>query len=157
GIGSAALAGSEASTLRGRCSRIKPHVAGERRPDRAAGPAIDLRGQHCGDEPAVESGVLGLDGPVAAVEVFVHASNNYTCPPTSLAENRHRRAVPGSASKSLKLHGGFSPEMADDGGSAILMRSRLVGPVCNSARASLRDLHSAATWKYTTAMDAGAL
>ena len=78
GVGPAALAGPEAGPLGGRRGRIEPHVAGERRPDRAAGPAVDLRRQHGGDEPAVEPGVLGLDGPVAAVEIVVHAIDNYT-------------------------------------------------------------------------------
>ena len=74
GVGPTAFAGPESGLLCGRGRRIKPHVAGERRADRAAGPAIDLRGQHSRDEPAVEPGVLGLDGPIAAVEIFVHAS-----------------------------------------------------------------------------------
>src|SRR6201996_9571964 len=42
--------------------------------DGAAWPAIDPGGPNGSDEPAVEPGVLGLDGSIAAVEVFAHAS-----------------------------------------------------------------------------------
>ena len=73
-VGTAALARPEPRPLSGGRCRIEADVAGEGRPHRAAGPAIDPGGQHRGDEPAVEPGVLGLDRPVAVVEIFVHAS-----------------------------------------------------------------------------------
>jgi hypothetical protein len=68
------IAEMKKSSLRGRGGGIEPHVARERGSDRTARSAVDLGGEHGGDEPAVEAGVLGLDGPVAAVEIFVHAS-----------------------------------------------------------------------------------
>ena len=73
-VGAAPLACAEARALRGRRRRVEPHVTGERWPHRATGPAVDPGGQHRGDEPAVEPGVLGLDRPVAAFEIFVHGS-----------------------------------------------------------------------------------
>ncbi len=79
-VGTASLACPESRSLSGRRGRIEPHVASERRPHRAAGPAIDPGRQHRGDEPAVEPGVLGLDRPVAAFEIVVHASSLH--PPT---------------------------------------------------------------------------
>jgi hypothetical protein len=60
--------------LRSRRSWKELHVTGERWSDRTAGSAIYPGGSHGGDEPAVEPSVLGLDGSVAAVEVFVHDS-----------------------------------------------------------------------------------
>ena len=78
GVGAAALAGPEARPLRGRRGGVEPHVASERRSRRATGPAVDLRGQNRGDEPPVEPGVLGLDRPIAAVEIVVHTYDNYT-------------------------------------------------------------------------------
>ena len=73
-VRAAAFTRPEAGTLGGRRSRIKPDIAGERWPDRTAGAAIYPGGQHRGDEPAVEPSVLGLHGPIAAVEVFMHGS-----------------------------------------------------------------------------------
>jgi hypothetical protein len=74
GVETAALACPKPGSLSGRGRWIKPHVTGERRPHRAAGSAIDPGGQHRGDKPAVEPGVLGLDGAVAAFGIVVHAS-----------------------------------------------------------------------------------
>ena len=73
-VGTAALAGPEARPLRRRRGRIEPNVARKRRPDGAAGPAIDPGRQHRRDEPAVEPGVLRLDRPIAAFEILVHPS-----------------------------------------------------------------------------------
>ena len=73
-VRAAAFARAEAGTLRGRRGWIKPDIAGERWPDRTAGAAINPGGQHRGDKPAVKPSVLGLHGPIAAVEVFMHGS-----------------------------------------------------------------------------------
>src|SRR6201999_1856748 len=69
-----ALARAKSGTLRSCRGRKEPHVTGERRSDRTAGPAIYPGGPHGGDKPAVEPSVLGLDCSIAAVEVFVHGS-----------------------------------------------------------------------------------
>ena len=73
-VRTAALTRAKASALRGRRSWKELHVTGERWPDRTAGAAIYPGGPRGGDEPAVEPSVLGLHGPVAAVEVFMHGS-----------------------------------------------------------------------------------
>ena len=62
----------KAGLLRRRSGRIEAHVAGVGRAGRTARPAVDAGAQDGGDEPAVETSVLGLHGPVAAVEVFEH-------------------------------------------------------------------------------------
>ncbi|EUA75397.1 hypothetical protein I553_3290 [Mycobacterium xenopi 4042] len=63
----------ETVPLRGRGCGMEPQVAGEWCTSRATGPAIYPGGQHRGDKPTVEPGISGLDGPIAAVEIFVHA------------------------------------------------------------------------------------
>ena len=73
-IGTASFARPEARPLSCGRGRVKPDVAREGRPHRAAGPTVDPGRQHRGDEPAVEPGVLGLNRPVAVVEILVHAS-----------------------------------------------------------------------------------
>jgi len=73
-VGTAPLTGPEPRALSGRRGRIEPNVTSKRRPHGAAGPAVNPGRQPRSDEPAVEPGVLGLDRPVAAFEIVVHAS-----------------------------------------------------------------------------------
>ena len=89
GVRPAPLAGAESGLLRGGGARVEAHVLRLRRHHRTAGPAVDLGGQHRGEEPAVEARVLRLDGPQAPLHVLVHVPK--TSPPASarLAEKRH--------------------------------------------------------------------
>src|SRR5260221_10165107 len=57
-VGPASLAGPEAGLLRGRGTGEEPHVLRLGRYHRAARPAVDPRGQHGREEPAVEPRVL---------------------------------------------------------------------------------------------------
>ena len=81
-VGPAALARAEAGALGRGGGGVEPDIAGERWADRTTGPAVDPGGEHRRDEPAVKPRVLGLDGAVTAVEVFVHAFHDYTPAPT---------------------------------------------------------------------------
>ena len=73
GVGAAPLAGPESRLLGGGRSGIEPHVLALRWAHRATRPAVDAGRDHCGHEPAVETGVLRLHCPVAAIKILKHA------------------------------------------------------------------------------------
>ncbi len=75
GIRPAPLARPEPGLLGGCRAGVEGHVLHFGRHHRAAGPAVDPRGQDGREEPSVEAGVLGLHGPYAAVEVGVHGTS----------------------------------------------------------------------------------
>ena len=113
---------------RGRSGRSRAWARG-----RAARPAVDPGGQHGGEEPPVEPGVLGLDGPVAALEVLVHAHDARTSRPPRLAETRHHsgKCRPGDS----------GPE---PGG-----RYDFTGPRPSVGRRFVGKVHHAEAWRST--------
>src|SRR5262249_25517083 len=73
GVGTAAPAGPEPAPLRGRGRRVEPHVVPLRRDRRTGRAAVDARRCHSGHEPAVEPPVPAVHGPVAPLEIQLHA------------------------------------------------------------------------------------
>src|SRR5690606_40418817 len=69
GAGQTAAAGAEAAGLGGRGGGEELDVSALRRDSGARRTAVDARGAHARDELAVEPGVAGRDGRVAAVAV----------------------------------------------------------------------------------------
>ena len=91
GVRPAPLAGPEAGLLRGRRTRIEPHVLRLGRHHRAARPAVDPGGDDSRVEPAVEAGVLRLDGPHAALGIVMHPPSIGPRDGPGLAKMRHGR------------------------------------------------------------------
>jgi hypothetical protein len=89
----AAFARPESGLLRRRRrARVKAHVDDLGRHRRTAGPTVDPGGEHRGVEPAVEPGVLGLDGSDTALEVFMHQPSIVAATGAGRAKIRHHPA-----------------------------------------------------------------
>ena len=89
GVRTAPSAGPEPGALGGGRGRVEADVLPFRRHRRAARPAVDPGGEHRRVEPAVEPGVLRLDGPYAALEFFLHAYESAVPHSALLAKKRH--------------------------------------------------------------------
>src|SRR5262249_38645947 len=94
----------ESGLLRRGRTRVEPHVVGLRRWHRAAGPAVHAGSDDRGEEPAVESCILGLHGPHATLHVLQHIPSVTPEPALVLAKMRHTSGTPRCCRK-LASHG----------------------------------------------------
>jgi len=95
GIRPTALAGAVAMRLCSGRGTKEFDVVALGRDCRARRPAVDARGTHSGDEPAVKPRVAALACPVALLVVeWKHVDHCGRCAAASLAEFRHERGRP---------------------------------------------------------------